>query len=142
VDVRTGDIDSGRAQDRAIFVDGKKMPNTGDTGPALNIFPAADGVQHCEIAGMRDTLDGYAQKLPKWGWLQRLIGGMNWLAKIREITPDAPLHPTVRTRFGLPEVAQCAGVGPYRPEALRYHHDFKPLYPPVAGKGRVEGDLG
>lgn len=26
---------------------------------------AADGVQHCEIAGMHDTLDTYAAKLPK-----------------------------------------------------------------------------
>jgi hypothetical protein len=42
------------------------MDNTGDVGPALNIFPAADGVQHCEIAGMRDALDAFAAKLPKW----------------------------------------------------------------------------
>jgi hypothetical protein len=47
-----------------IYVDGAKMPNTGDAGPAVNIFPAADGVQHCEVAGMRDTLDAYAAKLP------------------------------------------------------------------------------
>jgi hypothetical protein len=36
-----------------IFVDGVKMPDTGDTGPALNISPAASGVQHCEVAGRR-----------------------------------------------------------------------------------------
>jgi hypothetical protein len=30
-----------------IFVDGVKMPNTGDAGPALNISPSANGVQHC-----------------------------------------------------------------------------------------------
>jgi hypothetical protein len=56
---------------------------------------------------------------------------MNWPTKIRDITPDAPLHPAVRARFGLPEVTQCAGVGPYRPEALRHHHDFMNLYPPA-----------
>jgi hypothetical protein len=106
------------------------MPNTGSAGPGLNIFPAPNGVQHCEIAGMRDTLDAYAAKLPKWGWLQRRIGGLNWPAKIRDVTHDAPVHPTVGTRFGLPEVIQCASVGAYRPEALRHHDDFKQLYPP------------
>ncbi|WP_027545308.1 DUF2235 domain-containing protein [Bradyrhizobium sp. WSM2254] len=116
-----------------IFVGGLKMANTGDAGQALHVFPGADGVRHCEIAGMRDTLDGYAVKLPKWGWLQRLIGNMNWPTKIRDITHDAPLHPTVRTRLGLPEVVQCAGTGAYRPEALRHHDDFATLYPPVAG---------
>jgi len=35
---------------------------TGEAGPALNIYPAADGVQHSEVAGMRDTLDAYAAK--------------------------------------------------------------------------------
>ncbi|WP_164034204.1 DUF2235 domain-containing protein, partial [Serratia marcescens] len=51
-----------------IYVDGVKMPNTGDSGPALNLFPRADGVQHCDIASMRDTLDSYAASLPKWPW--------------------------------------------------------------------------
>lgn len=115
------------------MVGGLKMPNTGDAGTALHIFPGADGVQHCEIAGMRDTVDGYAAKLPKWEWLQRLIGNMNWPTKIRDITHDAPLHPTVRTRLSLPEVVHCAGTGAYRPEALRHHDDFAALYPPVAG---------
>jgi uncharacterized protein (DUF2235 family) len=111
-----------------IFVDGVKMPNTGDAGPALNIFPAADGVQHCEVAGMRDTLDAYAAKVPKWGWLQRYIAGMNWETKVRDITHDAPVDPTVKTRAGLTSVTQCSAAGPYRPEALRRHDDFKDLY--------------
>lgn len=109
------------------------MPNTGDAGPALNIFPAADGVQHCEVAGMRDTLDAYAEKLPKWRWLQRYVAGKNWETKVRDITHNAPVDPTVKTRAGLPVVAQCAAVGPYRPEALRKHDDFKQLYPPAQG---------
>lgn len=111
-----------------VFVDGAKMSNTGEVGPALNIFPAADGVQHCEIAGMRDTLDGYAAKLPKWGWLQRYLRGLNWATKVRDVTQDAPVHPTVAYRFALAEVTQCAAVGPYRPEALRGHDKFKRLY--------------
>jgi hypothetical protein len=111
-----------------IFVDGVKMPNTGDAGPALNIFPAADGVQHCEVAGMRDTLDAFSQKLPKWPWLQEYVARMNWETKVRDITQDAPVDPTVNARAGLSEVTQCAVVGPYRPEALRKHDDFKQLY--------------
>jgi hypothetical protein len=114
-----------------IFVHGEKMPNTGNACPGLNTYPAADGLQHCEIAGMRDTLDSYAAKLPKWGWLQRYIGSMNWPTKIRDIAHDAPMHPTVRKRFDLPEVAQCANAGSYRPEALRSHDDFKQLYLPA-----------
>jgi uncharacterized protein (DUF2235 family) len=115
-----------------IFVNGVKMPNTGDFGPALNISPAANGVQHCEVAGMRDTLDTYAAKLPKWKWLRRYVRDLNWSQQIRDITHDAAVHPTVADRFALPEVAQCASVGPYRPEALRQHDRFKHLYPSTA----------
>ena len=39
---------------------------TGDVGQALNIRPDAGGVQHCEIAGMRDTIDAMAGSLPNW----------------------------------------------------------------------------
>jgi uncharacterized protein (DUF2235 family) len=112
-----------------IFVDGMKMPCTGDFGPALNISPSATGVQHCEVAGMRDTLDAFSEKLPKWRWLQSRVAGMNWETKVRDVTHDAPVDPTVTTRFALPEVTQCAGVGAYRPEALRNHDRFKHLYP-------------
>ncbi|MGY3361901.1 hypothetical protein ACVWZK_008564 [Bradyrhizobium sp. GM0.4] len=77
---------------------------------------------------MRDTLDALAAKLPKWRWLQRYIAGMNWETKVREMTHDAPLDPTVKTRAGLLKVIQCANVGPYRPEALRNHDDFKQYY--------------
>jgi len=108
-----------------IFVDGEKLPKTGNDGLALNIFPAADGVQHCEVAGMRDALDAYAAKLPKWGWLQRLAAGQNWETKVRVIDPEDKVDPTVIARAGLPAVVQCAAVGPYRPESLRNHNDFK-----------------
>jgi hypothetical protein len=56
---------------------------------------------------------------------------MNWTAKIRDITHDAPVHPTVQTRFALTEVTQCASIGSYRPEALRRHDNFKQLYLPA-----------
>lgn len=112
-----------------IFINSAKIPLTSDSGPALNLYPAVDGVQHCEVAGMRDTLDALAAKLPKWGWLQRYIAGKNWETKVREIRHDAPVDPTVESRAGLPKVTQCANVGPYRPDALREHDDFAHLYP-------------
>lgn len=117
-----------------IFADGVKMPHSGDAGAALNIYPAADGVQHCEVAGMRDTLDALAAKLPKWGWLRRYIASQNWETNIREVKHDAPLHPTVVARARLARVPQCATVGPYRPAALHEHDIFKPP-PPDSGAG-------
>jgi uncharacterized protein (DUF2235 family) len=116
-----------------IFVGGVKLPHTGDSGAALNLFPAADGAQHCEVAGMRDTLDELAAKLPKWGWLQRYIAAQNWETKIREMNHEAPIDPTVKMRAALDKVPQCAGTGPYRPEALRNHDDFKQYYKPAEG---------
>jgi uncharacterized protein (DUF2235 family) len=108
-----------------IFVDCAKIPLSGEAGTALNIYPAADGVQHCEVAGMRDTLDGIEAKLPRWRWLRRFIAAKNWETKIRDIPHNAPLDPTVTVRAGLAQVTQCASVGPYRPEALRDHDEFK-----------------
>jgi hypothetical protein len=119
-----------------ILVRGKKLPNSGDTGPALNIFPSADGVQHCEVAGMRDTLDYQAAKLPKWSWLQKFISSQNWVTKVRDIQPEAKVHPTVRERFEIPEIGQCAsGRAPYRPLALADHVEFKAYYSAEADQG-------
>lgn len=119
-----------------ILVGSKKMPNTGDFGPALNIFPAADGVQHCEVSGMRDTLDDQATKLPKWSWLQKFVASQDWETKVRDIQPEAKVHPTVRVRFELPEVIQCgSGRSPYRPLALADHVDFKAYYSDQTHKG-------
>lgn len=98
-------------------------------GSALHLYPGADGPQHCEVAGMRDTLDDLAAKLPKWRWLQNSVGKYGWEVEIREIKHDAPVHPSVQTRFALPTVVQCAGGSkPYRPDALRQHDEFKKLY--------------
>jgi hypothetical protein len=35
------------------------------------------------------------------------------------MTHDAPVGTTVTTRFAIPAVTQCAGIGPYKSEALR-----------------------
>lgn len=111
-----------------ILVNGEKMPNTGNDGPALHIYPAADGVQHCEVAGMRDTLDDYGAKLPQWSWLQKFIASQNWETKVRTIDPKAIIDPTVEVRAALAEVTQCAGKGAYRPDALHDHVKFRHLY--------------
>jgi hypothetical protein len=112
-----------------IFVNGEKIPATGEVGECLHLYPSADGVQHCEVAGMQDALESYAEKWPKW--LSRLIAGKSWETKIREIKPDAPVHETVEQRVALPSVIQCAGTGSYRPRALKDHAKFKHLYPAV-----------
>ena len=112
-----------------IFVDGVKLERSGDAGPALNIFRAANGVQHCEVAGMRDALDAYAARLPKWNWLQRRVAKWNWPIEIRNITHNAPVDPTVRERFDFADIVQCSGIGAYRPESLAHHDDFKRYYP-------------
>jgi hypothetical protein len=64
-----------------IFVDGVKMPNTGKDGPALNIFPAADGVQHCEVAAHRT--------LP-FGTMVRVTNIRNGRAVVVRITDRGP----------------------------------------------------
>ena len=90
-------------------------------------------MQHCEIAGMRDTLDRIKPGLLKW-----LLRNRNWEVKVRPIDPAAKVHPTVAERFGLPFVVQCAGSGPYRPPALAPHSQFKQYYPRV-GAGSASG---
>ena len=110
-----------------IFVKGEKIPATANVGECLYIYPSADGVQHCEVAGMQDTLANYAAKWPKW--VGRLIAGKGWEIKVRDIKPDAPVDESVDQRFNLPLVIQCAGTGPYRPKALKDHEKFKHLYP-------------
>src|SRR5207244_4600670 len=47
-----------------VVINRKKLPGTGDAGTSLELHPAADGVGHCEIAGMQDTLEGYAERAP------------------------------------------------------------------------------
>ena len=109
-----------------LLVDGQPMPGEATGIPKLHLFPSPDGVQHCEVAGMRDTVEA---KVPRW--LRRFAGGLGWEVKVREIHPEAPVHPTVTERFALPSVTQCAGAGPYRPAALAGHRDFRHLYGPT-----------
>jgi uncharacterized protein (DUF2235 family) len=86
-------------------------------------FPSPDGVQHCEIAGMRDTVEALTPS-----FLRRFTRSVTWKGKVRDITLNAMVHPSVKERFDLPWVVQCAGSGPYRPKALIGHNDFKEYY--------------
>jgi uncharacterized protein (DUF2235 family) len=110
-----------------LIVDGQ--PTLGDANgiPKLHLFPASDGLQHCEIAGMRDAVERMAPK-----WLRRFTGSLGWKVKVREIPRDAPVHPSVVERFAFRSVPQCGGSGPYRPVALAGHDLFKHLYRPGA----------
>jgi len=106
-----------------LKVDGLRSPGDATSNPKLRVFPASDGLQHCEIAGMRDTLDRLKPTL-----LARLMSSKNWAIKIREIDPEAPIHPSVAERFELASAPKCDGSGPYRPEALRNHKQFRHYY--------------
>jgi hypothetical protein len=86
-------------------------------------FPSPDGVQHCEIAGMRDAVEALTPS-----FLRRFTRSVTWKEKVRDITSNAMVHPSVKERFDLPCVVQCAGSGPYRPKALIGHNDFKEYY--------------
>ena len=62
-----------------------------------------------------------------WISLNLLAAALGYL-KVRDITSNAMVHPSVKERFDLPCVVQCAGSGPYRPKALIGHNDFKEYY--------------
>lgn len=102
-----------------LKIDGQVTPGTASELPRLQLFPSADGLQHCEVTGLRDTLD----RLP-WP-LRTLVKGREWPMKLRDIDPKAWLHPSVKERFELVSAMQCNGTGPYRPAALANHNEFK-----------------
>lgn len=116
-----------------VTAHGKQIAGTGNEGTPLHLYPAADGVQHCEIAGMRDTLDAIAEKWPRC--LRSFIATENYETITRAVLHNASVHDTVTERFALEDVIDCAKIGKYRPEALRGHDKFKQFYPtlpPVA----------
>lgn len=106
-----------------VIVNGERLPQTSEVGLPLHLFPAADALQHCEVAGMQDTLE---TRTPRW--LRRFTWGLGWKVQIREIHAEAGVHPTVNERFLVEQVPQCAGSGAYRPEALRTHQRFRVYY--------------
>jgi hypothetical protein len=95
----------------------------------LHLYPDATSMQHSEIAGTRDAIDTFRERLP--GIFRGLLANANYEIIKRAILPTAKVHPTVKERFALETIIDCAGdkVGNYRPEALRQHNDFKQFYP-------------
>lgn len=119
-----------------LIVAGQKAPGDASGNPHLQVFPSADGVQHCEVVAMQDTIAG---RLPKW--LLKIWTPPTWPVKLREIDPRAPVHPSVEERFKLASVINAAGSGPYRPKALEGHDKFKQYYgnqPPVVSVAVAE----
>jgi hypothetical protein len=94
----------------------------------LNIFPAADGLQHDEVASMRDTIVGRTPFLLRW-----LTRNMSWKMAVRDPKPNSPMHPSVAERFAMKRVERLGGHGPYRPEALREHKQFRHFYSQANG---------
>jgi hypothetical protein len=95
----------------------------------LHLYPDATSMQHSEIAGARDTIDAFRERLPSL--FRRLLANTNYEIIKRSIPPTARVHPAVKERFAVKSIIDCASdnVGDYRPEALREHHEFKQFYP-------------
>ena len=73
----------------------------------LKPYPSAKGMQHDETKSFAFR---FAAKI------------------VREINPEAPLHPSVIERFKLPSVLQLDEAKPYRPEGLRGHKKVSEFY--------------
>jgi len=90
----------------------------------LNIYPAADGILHCEIAAFRDK---WLAWVPGWApeWLRQ-----GWTEKLRKDCMGAPKHPSVRQRFELPAVLNRGKLSLYRPAALEEDQALCHFYKP------------
>jgi hypothetical protein len=110
-----------------VLVNGVKMLGTGAVGTALHIYPADDGIQHCEITATRDNLNAVKPR-----WLAWLLRNRNYAVKTRSLPDEATVHPSVDRRFELPGVQQPNGFGRYRPDAMRGVDAFKRYFSPDA----------
>jgi uncharacterized protein (DUF2235 family) len=112
-----------------VTVSGEALAGTGAAGTPLHLYPDVTSVQHSEIAGTRDAIDAFRERLPRV--LRGLLANANYEIIKRAILPKAYVHATVKERFAMETVVDCANneVGSYRPEALREHDDFKQFYP-------------
>jgi len=112
-----------------VTVNGRLLPCTAAAGTPLNLYPDATAMQHSEISGTRDEIDALRERLPLI--FRSLLANANYEIIKRNILDTARIHPSVKDRFALETVIDCAsdGIGPYRPEALRKHPDFKQFYP-------------
>lgn len=113
----------------SITVNGLVVAGSGTFGTPLHLYPDATSMQHSEIAGTRDAVDSFRERLPLI--FRGLLATANYEIIKRSILPNAKIHSSVKKRYELATVVDCAGdkVGSYRPEALREHNDFKQYYP-------------
>jgi hypothetical protein len=86
----------------------------------LNLYPDHRGAQHDERKALLSACPGWLTR-----FAVRLIGPKNfgWREGHRNIPRDAALHPSVYSRFALGAVLVHGDMIPYRPHALRHHHD-------------------
>jgi hypothetical protein len=96
----------------------------------LHMFPAADGMQHDEVASV---LDGYP------GWFPRRWR-VSWKPAIRDKVSGAGCHPSVLERFKLQSIRSLGVSRPYRPEALRSDPALKEFFEPSGGSGTAAPD--
>jgi len=100
--------------------------------PRLRLHPSPTGAQHCEVAGMRDTIEERVS--PSWvpNWVRKWARGKSWEEQDREIKPNATVHPSVDERFAAKAVVQCDGAKSYRPVPLSNHQRLGQFYQAAA----------
>jgi uncharacterized protein (DUF2235 family) len=84
----------------------------------LRLHPDFAGMQHDERRAFLAACPNRLRKGLRW-----VIGARNfgWREGLRQIAPEAELHPSVRDRFELPAVLIHGKMAPYRPRAVRNH---------------------
>ena len=84
----------------------------------LNLFPASNGMQHCEVERVRQLYPNWVPKILRY----------TWPVKSRYAASGAVYHPSVNERLKLETINKLGHAVPYRPNALKYDPDLKHLY--------------
>lgn len=84
----------------------------------LHVFPDAAGMQHCEVAAVRDLY---------WNWVPRCLR-FSWTEAIRPDVAYKNCDETVLARLELKTISKCGIQRRYRPEALRDIPEFAKYY--------------
>lgn len=87
----------------------------------LNIFPRSDGMQHCEVESLRQSLPG---------WLPDRFR-FSWKTDVRASASGAPRHTSVEERIAFSAIQNMHRKEPYRPPALY----LDPVYGPICQDG-------
>ena len=70
-----------------VTVNGEAVAGTGATGTPLHLYPDATSMQHSEIAGTRDAIDAFRERLPRI--LRGLLANANYEIIKRSILPHS-----------------------------------------------------